>query len=266
VHIGRRTFLKMATASCACGLSGFSAHAGNESAQSHAPGADHKSHWSYEGQTGPAHWGELSPDFKVCRLGLEQTPIDLSGSLKADLGSLAIDYHNVPFKVLNNGHTIQSDCSTGCAFSIADTRYDLAQFHFHHPSEHLLDGKAFDMELHLVHKSADGALAVIGVFVASGSHNPALDSIFSRMPASEGAATVADVEIDPSSLLPAARNHFRYAGSLTTPPCSEGLVWTVFRDPIEASPAQIHKFAALFPNNARPVQRKNNRFLIEASP
>ena len=227
--------------------------------------AEHKQHWSYEGETGPQHWGDISPAFKVCQLGLEQTPLDLSSSLKGETGGLAFDYRQMPLRLVNNGHTIQVNAEPGSSLTIGGKRYNLAQFHFHHPSEHQIDGKSFDMEVHFVHKSEDGALAVIGVFIRAGAHNPGLQPIFDQMPKSEGPQVTAAGQFDPSSFLPGSQSHYRYMGSLTTPPCSEGLTWTVFRDPIEASPEQIRQFSTLFPNNARPVQRRNRRLLIETN-
>lgn len=263
--IGRRSFLRLATGGCVCGLIGArtASLAGEHGA---AVGlGDHKHHWSYEGATGPEHWGELSPEFRACQLGLEQTPIDLTASLRGEAGSITFDYKSMPLRLLNNGHTIQVNADPGCSCSIGNTRYELAQFHFHHPSEHLLDGQAFDMEVHFVHKSAQGALAVVGVFIRSGAYNAGLEPIFAQMPASEGPEISATGQFDPAAFFPLSRSYFRYAGSLTTPPCSEGLTWTVFRDPIEASPEQIGRFARLFPNNARPVQRRHRRFLIETN-
>lgn len=253
MSIERRTFLKYAVAGCACCMTPRLANA-----------AEHASpHWSYEGATGPEHWGELSPDFKVCQVGLQQTPIDLSSAMKGD-ASIAVDYHPVSLRIVNNSHTIQAPASGGNAITIEGARYDLAQFHFHHPSEHTLDGVAFDMEVHLVHKSAQGGFAVVGVFMKAGAHNDALDAVFNCMPLVEGGEVLAPKPFDPSVLLPANRAGFRYMGSLTTPPCSEGLVWTVFREPIEVSQEQIRRFALLFPNNARPIQHRNDRLLVGA--
>jgi carbonic anhydrase len=261
----RRTFLRLASSGCICGLIGArsAARAGEHGGAASSPG--HHAHWSYEGATGPEHWGELSPEFRVCQLGLEQTPIDLKASLKGEAGALNLDYRALPLRIVNNGHTIQVNADPGCSCTIGEQRYDLVQFHFHHPSEHLLDGQTFDMEVHFVHQSAEGALAVVGVFIRSGLHNGGLEPILAAMPASEGPEVAASGQFDPALFFPVSQSYFRYAGSLTTPPCSEGLTWTVFKDPIEASPEQIQRFARLFPNNARPVQRKNRRFLIETS-
>ncbi|MSP02792.1 MAG: carbonic anhydrase [Acetobacteraceae bacterium] len=221
-------------------------------------------HWGYEGAEGPAKWGEMSAEFKSCSIGTEQTPIDLRGSIKAQTGPVAIAYQKMPLTILNNGHTIQVNTPAGSKLDIGGTSYDLLQFHFHHPSEHLLAGKAFDLEAHFVHKSANGGLAVVGVFIQPGAANPGLTPIWAAMPAKAAPPSeVAGVTIEPGKLLPKERGYFRYMGSLTTPPCSEGLTWTVFRSPIQASPEQIRAFAALFPMNARPLQPLNRRFLLE---
>ena len=253
MSVSRRSLLRMATYGCACCLAAGRTHAESGS----------KSHWTYEGATGPEHWGELTPDFKTCQLGLEQTPIDLLSEIKADPGALTFDYRPLPLTIVNNGHTVQVNAAPGSSCIIGKMKYDLLQFHFHHPSEHLLNGKPLDLECHFVHKSASGDLAVVGIFFMSGAHNGALQLIFDQMPKDAGAELKAKGTIDPQALLPASRNYFRYMGSLTTPPCSEGITWTVFKEAVQLSPDQIKQFASLFPNNARPVQRKNRRFLIE---
>lgn len=252
----RRHFLKHATlgavAACACCAGAGAALASGV-------------HWTYEGEEGPEHWGDLQADFKSCKIGLEQTPLDLKGAVKATIGApVATDYKVQPPKILNNGHTIQVNAAPGSSVTIEGESYDLLQFHFHHPSEHLLSGKPFELEVHFVNKSAAGNLAVLGVLVTLGEANPALETVFSAMPASEGEAT-GKAPIDPTALLPKGRGYFRYYGSLTTPPCSEGLVWTVFKEPITASKAQVEAFAKLFENNARPVQRQNHRYLLDVA-
>jgi carbonic anhydrase len=265
MSLSRRNFLMLATANCACCLGVARAFAGSPDHGANAA-AGHAPHWSYEGQSGPAHWGTLQPDFKVCELGLEQTPIDLTGAIRSDSpGKVEVDYRPLPLRVLNNGHTIQVNAEAGSACIIDGVRYELVQFHFHHPSEHLLSGKPFDLEAHFVHRSASGALAVLGTFVKPGEANAALQPIWEVMPQQEAPEKNFGGAIDAAALLPAERTYFRYMGSLTTPPCSEGLTWTVFRDPIEASPEQIRRFAGLFPNNARPVQGRNRRYLIETN-
>lgn len=260
--LNRRSLLQMGTLGCACCLAagrGLSAPAEHAA----APGAT--THWGYQGNTGPEHWGELQPDFKVCQLGIEQAPVDLAGGMTGDPGAIALDYKPLPLRIVNNGHTIQVNADAGSGCAIAGTRYELLQFHFHHPSEHLLSGRPFDLECHFVHRSGAGNIAVVAVFVRPGAANAVLQSVFDAMPAKEGPELRAGGSIDAMALLPKAGTYFRYMGSLTTPPCTEGVTWTVFRDPLEASPEQIRRFAALFPNNARPVHRLNRRFLINAN-
>ena len=264
--MARRAFLRTAMGSAiGCAYCLAAGHAAADASSHAAAAGGGRGHWSYGGDTGPAHWGELSPDFKVCELGLEQTPIDLAGGMRGEPGALTLDYKPLPLRIVNNGHTIQVNADAGCSCAIGGTKYDLLQFHFHHPSEHLLAGKPFDLECHFVHKSAAGALAVVGVLVKPGARNAALAPLLDAMPSSAGPETRGSGSLDPAALLPKSGGYFRYMGSLTTPPCSEGLTWTVFKEPIEASPDQIRQFAALFPNNARPVQNRNRRFLIEAN-
>jgi len=260
-HITRRRLLQTLTISgalCPLCSSLLGSIAVAETAAPHAG-----PHWTYEGEGGPEQWGQLSPEFKVCELGFEQTPIDIKTGIRSQLTGVAPSFQAMPLKILNNGHTIQVNCAPGSHSMIDGQQFDLLQFHFHHPSEHLLSGQRFDLELHFVHKSAAGQLAVLGVFIRTGSDNPALAPIWAAMPKEATPEADAGQTIVPGDLLPVGRGFFRYQGSLTTPPCSEGVLWTVFKDPIDASPAQVQQFAALFPLNARPVQGLNRRFLLE---
>ena len=259
MSIDRRMLLRGALA-CACCVKAGAAIASD--APAHGGAAPH---WSYEGNGNPEKWGELQSDFKMCQLGLEQTPIDLSDGIKGDVGSVDYAYKPLPLRIVNNGHTIQFNADPGSACMIGGTRYELLQFHLHHPSEHLLAGKNFDLECHFVHKSGAGALAVSGVFIRPGAANAALKTFFEQMPAKEGPELKVAGSIDIAGILPKTGGYFRYMGSLTTPPCSEGLTWTVHKEPVEASVEQIQKFASLFPKNARPLQKRNRRFVIDAS-
>jgi carbonic anhydrase len=250
--IGRRAALRLAAGAASCVFCAAAAH------------AEGPVHWGYEGTTGPDKWGALSPENRTCSVGHEQTPIDLAGAQRADLGALQLTYPSLNTKVVHNGHTIQVNCDPGAVLQIGAARYELVQFHFHHPSEHLLAGRQLDLECHFVHRTASGALAVLGVFIRAGAANDMLGRIWSIMPSQEGASTM-NLQIDPMKLLPAERAYFRYQGSLTTPPCSEGITWTVLKQPIEASADQIRAFAKLFPNNARPVMQRNQRSLLESA-
>jgi carbonic anhydrase len=226
--------------------------------------AQHPLHWSYEGEEGPEHWGTLSPDFKVCDLGLQQSPVDLAHSLRAELRDIPIGWASGQYTIVNNGHTIQVNCAGSGSIELGGRPFDLLQFHFHHPSEHKLEGQAFDMECHFVHKSAQHGLAVLGVLIKPGAANAAFQPVFDALPTDPG-HEVPLAGVDLKAMLPAGRGYFRYMGSLTTPPCGEVVTWTIFKDPVEAAPAQIGKFAGLFPMNARPVQNLNRRFLLESN-
>jgi carbonic anhydrase len=225
----------------------------------------HPPHWSYGGEGGPEHWGELSPDNKPCAAGAQQSPIDLSGAMSASVD--APHPHWVPARggvVINNGHTIQVDVGSGGGITLNGKDYVLKQFHFHHPSEHTIDGKQFPLEVHFVHASSDGELAVVGVIFAEGAANQNLDAIWATAPGREGKAAVA-FDIDVAKFLPAKSEAFRYEGSLTTPPCSETVHWTVMAAAQTASPSQIAAFSTLFPWNARPVQPLNRRYVLKTS-
>lgn len=264
----RRNFLKTAAFGCACCMTAIRsvfAETGHKVPAGAKNVAHGTAHWSYEGNSGPVHWGDLQPDFKMCQLGLEQTPIDLAENMKGQSAAPQFLYRTLPLRIVNNGHTIQVNAEPGSSCMIAGTKYDLLQFHFHHPSEHLVAGKSFDLECHFVHRSAAGELAVVGVFIRPGARNSALASVFDAMPDKVGPEKTALGAVDPMALFPKSGGYFRYMGSLTTPPCSEGLTWTVFKEPIEASGEQIQQFAGLFKNNARPVQRRNRRFVVDSN-
>ena len=225
-------------------------------------GAHAQTHWGYEGAHGPEHWGSLDPGFAVCSDGREQSPIDLTGAEPAALSEIGFDYARSPISILNNGHTIQVDYQAGSGIVLDGTRYGLVQFHFHHRSEHTVDGADFPLELHLVHADVGGALAVVGVFLEEGAANEALAPVFNQMPGEAGPASVVEGTVDANALLPGRRTTWRYAGSLTTPPCSEGVSWLVMTEPVTASKEQIEAFRGLFPVNNRPVQPLNGRRLV----
>ena len=221
-------------------------------------------HWSYEGATGPGNWGSLDAANQTCSTGSQESPIDIAGSINARLPPLDIRWRKRPDTIVNNGHTIQLNFAEGDTLNVGDRSYALKQFHFHHPSEHLVGGKAFAMEAHFVHAAAAGGLAVVGVLIAPGRANAVFNKIVSTMPAEEGPPVAADPAIDPMRLLPARRAYYRYEGSLTTPPCSETVDWLVLADRIEAAEADIARFAKLYPKNARPVQDRNGRVILSS--
>jgi len=220
-------------------------------------------HWTYEGAEGPTNWGNLDSRFAVCATGRAQSPINLSKAQMVPLTDIKFDYKASKLNIFNNGHTIQVNYDAGSSITYNEIPYNLVQFHFHHPSEHSIDGQTFALELHLVHSSASGDLAVVAVMIRQGDKdNPDYAGIFNNLPSTQGTPTPTTLTIDASRLLPASKVYDTYTGSLTTPPCSEGVRWLVLTTPIELSQKQIDAFSHLFEDNARPVQPINNRDLL----
>ena len=221
-------------------------------------------HWSYEGGTGPDKWAELDPANAVCSAGSQQSPIDVGETVRSALPPLKIAWGKSADTIVNNGHTIQVNFAEGSTLTTAGGAYKLVQFHFHRPSEHLIGGKSFPMEVHFVHANPSGGLAVVGVLMAGGRANPVFNKIVTTMPEAEGPAVKADPAINPNGLLPARRGYYRYEGSLTTPPCSETVDWHLLIDPIQVAEADITRFAKLYPMNARPAQKVSRRFVLRS--
>jgi carbonic anhydrase len=219
-------------------------------------------HWTYGGETGPDKWGSLDAANAMCSTGSQESPVDIVGTIGARLPPLNIRWPTRPDTIVNNGHTIQLNFAKGDTLKVGEQSYALTQFHFHHPSEHLVGGKAFAMEAHFVHAAEGGAIAVIGVLISPGKSNTVFNKIVSTMPAEEGPPVEADHAIDPNRLLPAGRAYYRYEGSLTTPPCSETVDWFVLAEKLEVAEADIDRFAKLYPMNARPVQKRDRRFIL----
>ena len=221
--------------------------------------------WSYESDHGPAHWGDLKPDYVLCKTGKNQSPIDITSASKADLPSIQFAYRPAPLRIINNGHSIQVNFPEVSFITVGGKQYQLEQFHFHHPSEERIKGTNFDMGVHLVHKNAEGKLAVVGVLLQKGQANPFIETLWEHLPGEEGKEEVSEkVMIDPSELLPAQRGYYTYAGSLTTPPCTEGVTWLVLKTPAKISPVQVNRFAHFHEHNARPVQPLSGRAVFES--
>jgi len=221
-------------------------------------------HWGYEGHAAPAKWGDLQPDFATCKLGAEQSPIDIRGAAKADLPALGLAYTPGAAEVVNNGHTIQVNLSAGGTATLPTGAYQLLQFHFHTPSEEKIAGKSYPLVAHLVHRNAEGKLAVVAVLFKEGKENAALAPVFAAMPSkAEDKASLKD-GFNASALLPAKLGYYAFVGSLTTPPCSEGVRWQVLKDPVEISKAQLASFRKLYAMNARPVQPLGKRVVQES--
>jgi carbonic anhydrase len=232
--------------------------------------AQWKTPWTYDGATGPEHWGDLDPEYSACKTGQQQSPIDIRHTEKAGLPAIRFDYRREPLQFLiNNGKTIRVNYhdapGTGSVLIAGSVRYQLTQFHFHRPSEETVNGKPYAMEVHLMHESSDGKIAGVTVFLKAGVPNTTIQRIWDHMPEMEGEEHEVDgVTIDPAGLLPRNTDYYMYTGSLTAPPCTEGVTWFVLKAPVEISPAQIAAFARLYPHDVRPVQPLNGRVVKES--
>lgn len=220
-------------------------------------------HWTYSGHGGPEHWGDLKPEFATCRTGKMQSPIDLAQANTAGQIPVRAEYKPAPLTILNNGHTVQVNFPAGSTMTSAGQEFYLLQVHFHTPSEEAINGKRYPMVAHFVHKDAKGALGVLGVLFEEGAANSELAKIIAAAPKHEKeAAPVAGVTINPADLIPSTLNVYRFQGSLTTPPCSEGVNWHVAQTTVTASADQIRAMNTIMGNNARPLQALNGRLVV----
>jgi carbonic anhydrase len=226
-------------------------------------------HWDYGPEHGPALWASLSPDFAACAAGKSQSPIDIvkaqtttvaPAKTSYGLAELRVVHHEHVADGINNGHTIQVNYAGADTLTLGDETFDLLQYHFHSPSENTVDGKHYAMEMHLVHKSKAGNLAVIGVFIEEGAENPAFAPIWANLPKEKGKEFhLEHLKVNVDDLLPAERTSWRFDGSLTTPPCSEGVKWVVMTAPVQLSAGQVAAFRAVIDNNNRPTQPLHGR-------
>jgi carbonic anhydrase len=225
-----------------------------------------KAHWGYSGEEGPTFWGNLSTAYTLCSTGHMQSPIDIKHTQQAGLAPIDVSYQATPLNIVNNGHTIQVNYAKGSKMTIGNTSYNLLQFHFHSPSENIVAGKPFPMEAHFVHADDHGTLGVLGVFMTVGKENTALGEIWNHLPKEVNKpVAMKQVVVNGRDLLPENKNYYRFVGSLTTPPCSEGVQWHVLKTPIEVSSGQVKAFLDLVGENARPVQQLGHRLLIDSS-
>jgi len=221
-------------------------------------------HWAYDGPDNPSRWGALDSAYAACGVGRAQSPIDIRGARSAALPALTFDYHPVPLTIIDNGHTVQITYAPGSTLTVGDRTYTLRQFHFHHPAEERVGGRPYPLVAHLVHADSAGHLAVVAVLFDSGAANPTLDLLWQQIPTAKGVAqTVAGVTIQAADLLPARRGYYTFSGSLTIPPCTEGVTWYVLKAHAPIAPGQVAAFAALYPDNARPLQPRNGRPILE---
>ena len=233
-------------------------HGSDAAAVAHGPT------WGYAGGLGPQAWASLHPAFSLCGSGQRQSPVDIRDGLPVDLEAVDFLYRPGFFSVTDNGHTVQVQVGGGNAIEVGARRYELTGFHFHIPGEERVDGRSFAMSIHLVHRDAQGRLAVVALVAEEGPEHPAVQAVWNNLPLERGEFVAASVEFDPTALLPARRGYYTYMGSLTTPPCTEGVLWIVMQQPIQVSPQQLAIFARLHPMNARPVQPLNGRVIKQS--
>jgi len=221
-------------------------------------------HWGYEGAGAPENWAHLNSEYALCGTGQRQSPIDIRDGIRVDLEPIQFDYRPARFRVIDNGHTVQVSLAGG-SLSLLGKSYQLIEFHFHRPSEEMVDGKAFDMVAHLVHRADDGKLAVLAVLLERGDENPFVQTVWNNLPLEKNTEVAPpSLTLDPLQLLPENRNYYTYMGSLTTPPCTEDVLWLVLKQPRSISAEQMAIFARLYKNNARPVQPGSGRLIKES--
>ena len=221
--------------------------------------------WSYEGHTGPKYWGDLNKKFLMCKIGKNQSPIDINKKdlIKACLKPLKLEYNSKAKYVVNNGHTIKVSINNGAYLYVDGKKFELKQFHFHTPSENTVEGKNYPMEAHLVHISKNGEIAVIGVMFKVGKENKALKKFQNSLCKTVGKEKTIKAYLNPSELLPKNRDYYRFSGSLTTPPCTEGVRWYVYKEPVEMSKEQLKIFSDIMGKNNRPTQPINARKVLQ---
>jgi carbonic anhydrase len=228
------------------------------------PAAHMHAHWAYEGAGAPANWGKLRNEYATCGTGQRQSPIDIREGIKVSLEAIRFEYKSTQFRIVDNGHTLQVTVGEGMGMHVMGKRYELIQLHFHRPAEERVNGKVYDMVVHLVHKNDEGQLAVIAVLLEKGSEHPLIQTLWNNMPLEKDMEVSPAEAIDLMKLLPEIRSYWTYMGSLTTPPCTEGVLWMVMKQPLQVSADQIAIFSRLYRNNARPVQPPNGRLIKES--
>jgi len=219
-------------------------------------------HWTYSGERGPERWGELSKAFATCSEGKSQSPIDIVDPIDVDLNPIGFTYRGSTTAVVNNGHTLQVDVDPGNSLAIDGQVFELIQFHLHSPSEHRIQGELFALEVHFVHQNNRGELAVVAVSFRDGPRNDGIATIGDSAPAKAGTSKPLDTPIAELEIMPASTAHYRYSGSLTTPPCTEGVLWLVLEATGSVSREQVDKFVKLIGEDARGPQPLNGRRVV----
>ncbi len=224
----------------------------------------HKAHWGYKGEGKPSKWGALSSEYKECGIGLNQSPIDLTNALSTNLPPLVLNYQGESKDIIDNGHTIEVEMASGNSLKMDGKEFELKQFHFHSPSENHIDGKSYPLEAHFVNVDKDGEIAVVALMFQEGAKNSVLENIWQKMPSKEGEKNSLELKNIANALLPNDKSYYRFNGSLTTPPCSEGVRWYVLKTPVTASKEQIAKFHNVMGvDNNRPIQPINARIIAK---
>ncbi|MEE3776648.1 carbonic anhydrase family protein [Campylobacter sp. CX2-4080-23] len=235
---------------------GFLVSVSASNAHNYAP------HWGYSGDGSPEHWGELADEFHACKYGKNQSPIDITQTTKSTLQKPIFDYKNNPKELINNGHTLQVNFNPGSTIAFQNKKFELLQIHFHTPSEYTFNKKHYPMVAHLVHKASDGELLVLAIMFDKGDENPVIKQIWSPIKAGES-KKLANLAI--SDLVKNLQSYIKLDGSLTTPPCSEGVIWLINKDNAFASDEQIKFFTNIIGQNNRPTQAINGRKILEIS-
>ena len=221
-------------------------------------------HWSYEGEYGPANWSSINTAWAKCGSGNRQSPIDIRDGIRVDLEQIAFEYRPSGFSVTDNGHTVQVAVGSGNFLSVGGRTYELQQLHFHRPAEERVNGKTYEMGIHLVHKDIQGRTAVLALMLQRGRAQPAVQTVWNNLPLERQDTATPSIVFNPNDLLPERRDYYTYMGSLSEPPCTEGVLWRVMKEPLQASAEQMAVFSRLYPLNARPVQAAAGRMVKES--
>ena len=211
----------------------------------------HRLAWDYSQKQGPLTWGE---EFEQCT-GSHQSPIDINTEKQSKTKDFSINYQASKINLIDNEHTIEIDYDEGSTITAFNDNYSLKQFHFHSPSEHRINGARYDLEIHLVHKDAEGQLLVLGIFAKEGKENHLIHRLWHHLPKEKGKHHIYPKEkINISDLLPKNQEAYYYEGSLTTPPCSERVKWIILKEVIEVSREQLDIFHNYYNWNVRSTQ------------
>lgn len=221
-------------------------------------------HWSYDGATGPEHWAGLHGDYAACAAGKRQSPIDIRDGIRVNLEAIKFDYRPTPFRIIDNGRTVAVRVGGGLGLSVTGKRYELMELHFHRPAEERIEGRVYDMSVHLVHRNDAGQIAVVAVLLEKGGEHPLIQTLWNNLPLEQDTEIAPQEAIDVATLLPENRAYWTYMGSLTTPPCTEGVLWMVLKQPLQVAPDQVAIFSRLYRSNARPLQAANGRLIKES--